>query len=173
MSAIRLVAVTLASAVQLNACAAPPSSEPQVRQAKALQIHKGIETKAGWARAFLQRGVVQGYGDFDRYYPYCYLELSLVQDQAQTILAGTAQIRSVSVQFEEVVNAGTRLAGLRWADGGDVSDQTQMLIFTLESERQPELRRLVCGGAFDVPSRAAAPSWNDIAVALGDYASLR
>lgn len=171
MPAARLLFIVLAITVHVNACAAPPTT--QARQAKELHIHKAIATRAGWARAFLQHGVVQGYGDFDRYYPYCYLELSLVQEQPQTIHVGTARIRSVSVQLESVVSAGQRVAGLHWADGGDVSDHTQMLIFTLQSDQQPELRSLVCGGGFDVPSRAEAPTWNEIANALGDYASLR
>jgi hypothetical protein len=135
-------------------------------------VLRPLSTEPGWARAFLQHGRLVDYG-FNRYHPFCYLELNTVQEQAQEIAPGRFEVRRVQRYYEEVVQRGPlRYAGLRFVDNG-VSDQTQLLVFTLHSEQQPGVRALVCGGAFDAPSRAAAPTPVQIAETLGDYARLQ
>jgi hypothetical protein len=57
--------------------------------------------------------------------------------------------------------------------GGDGEGRLmKTYIFQLHSDRQPDVMSLVCGGAFDIPARAARPSLQQIEHALGDYATL-
>ena len=55
---------------------------------------------------------------------------------------------------------------------GGLSREMQVYVFSLQSERQPDVRFLICGGAFDDPADADAPTRQDIAAALGDYGTL-
>lgn len=138
-----------------------------------LEVLKPIPTEPGWARAFLQHGEVVRYGDFSRYHPFCYLEVTLVQDKSQTISPGRFAVTGVSRRLEEVVHNDNLRYAARWLVDSDVSDQTQLLIFDLESADQPGVRSLVCGGGFDAPSRAAAPTPAQVTETLGGYARLQ
>ncbi len=165
----------LCATILLSACTGslPYAADIPGPRPVMLEVLKPVNTEPGWARAFLQHGALQHYGDFSRYHPFCYLELNLVQDRPQTIGPGQFEIRAIRRHYEEVVrNENLRYASL-WFVDSDVSDQTQMLVFLLHSEQQPGVRALVCGGAFDAPSRAAAPTPSQIAETLGDYARLR
>ncbi len=56
---------------------------------------------------------------------------------------------------------------------GGVTRHTQVFLFRLHSERQPQVRQLNCGGAFEDPGLAQWPTLQDITRALGDHATLR
>ena len=71
-----------------------------------------------------------------------------------------------------VVNVAIQLGSGGDSGGDGEGREMKTYIFQLHSDRQPDVLSLVCGGAFDIPARAARPSLQQIEHALGDYASL-
>lgn len=147
-------------------------------QAGTLEVRRDITIPAGRTRAFFQGGMqVSGINEFK---PFCQLEVSTLLDKPQTVHPDSFTITRVGGKAEQVVEAApVMLAALDGFfvqmgndNGGGPSRITQMLNFRLHSDHQPDVRRLSCGGAFDDPWDADAPTVQDIATALGDYATL-
>lgn len=133
------------------------------------------------ARVYFQDGRILG-GGVDHFAPHCQLEVNAVKDQAQTVKAGEFVITDVSQRHDEVVSAGNvKLAahvglgvGVGFGlFGGDVGDIMRAWHMRLHSPDQPNVRALICGGAFDHPSLAETPSITQIRAALGRHVILQ
>ncbi|MFN2309734.1 MAG: hypothetical protein ABR553_08370 [Gammaproteobacteria bacterium] len=144
-----------------------------------LELHRAIDIRAGRARAYLQDGA--SVSRVDEFRPHCQLEVNTLRKSPQTVQADSFTVTRIGARIDQVVEATPlRLAALEGfvpdplAHFGDGElRRMQVYIFYLQSDRQPDVRALSCGGAFDSPGRARRPSLGDIARALGDYASLR
>lgn len=124
------------------------------------------------ARATIQRGAIApAVHPFDI---WCQLEVRDVMPVEQTVRADTFTLHKVSRETTQVVQIDPpqRVASAG-VDGGSYSDVTQIWHLWLSSPRQPNVRRLSCGGVFDSPSRAQYPSVLEIRAALGPVATLR
>lgn len=147
-----------------------------------LELHRDVDVPAEKARVFFQRGSVQP--GVSEYRPHCELTVRNLVDQPQTIRADRFIVTRVSTDIVHVVTSGNVViavnvdiqltSGGGGGDGGGDGEGRQMktYVFHLHSDRQPDVLALVCGGAFDIPARAARPSLQEIAQALGDYATL-
>jgi hypothetical protein len=153
-------------------------------------LHENLQFAPQTARVFLQRGQTHQYG-FNRYYPWCYIQVNAVVDAPQTLRADTFEVYRVVSREEQVVeHEPIRLAGVAIERGGDLqtgqdlrlavgnggggpSTVTQTVQLWLRSEKQSNIRKMVCGGAEDNPATALPPSILEIQGALGAIATLK
>lgn len=147
-------------------------------------LHENLQFAPQTARVFLQRGQTHQYG-FNRYYPWCYIQVNTVVNTPQTLRSDTFDVYRVVSRSEEVVeNEPIRLAGVsiqtgegvRLAvgdGGGGPSTVTQTVQLWLRSDQQSDVRKMVCGGAEDNPATALPPSILEIQGALGAIATLK
>lgn len=146
-------------------------------QAGTLELHRDIHIPGEHTRTFFQGGAQLPH--INEFKPFCQLEVNRLREEPQTVQADTFAITRVGGKTETVValtpalvaSLDTNLAVLDRNDGGPLRI-TQILYFRLHSNRQPDVRELACGGAFDSPGNAAAPTLQEIAAALGDNATL-
>ena len=147
-------------------------------QAAALETHRNITIPSGRARTFFQNG--KQVSHINEFQSFCQLEITTLKDHAQIVHPDKFTVTRVGRSMEEIVEArSVTLAALDNVARGESSDDsggptriTQMFRFRLHSDRQPDVRSLSCGGAFDDPSDADAPTVQEIASDLGEYATL-
>jgi len=146
-------------------------------QTGTVELHRDILIASERTRAFFQNGTqVPRINEFK---PFCQLELNRLQEQPQMVRPDSFIITQVGGKTEQVVAInGILLASLdntiAHLGGSDTGPQrvTEILYFRLHSDRQPDVRELACGGAFDSPGNARAPTVQEIAGALGENATL-
>lgn len=145
-------------------------------QGGTLKLHRDINIPAERTRAFFQDGAqVSRINEFK---PFCQLEVTSLRTDTQTVLADSFAITRVGGKTATVVATDTimvaSLDNVAWLDSRDGGPLrvTEILYFQLRSDRQPEVRELACGGAFDSPGNADAPTLQEIVAALGEHATL-
>ena len=176
------VAVVMCAAVTLAACGPLsirneetgrylPLSHP------VLVLHREVVVPPERTRVFFQSGAVLP--GVNEYRPHCELAVRELLDRPQTIHADRFRVTRVSSSTEYVVDSGhillAALADKHLADGNGggngESPLMKIYIMWLYSEQQPQVQSLICGGAFDSPALAVRPTLQDIATALGAYAT--
>jgi hypothetical protein len=146
-----------------------------------LELHRDVDVPPERARVFFQGGQPQPAAS--EYHPHCELTVGTLVDRPRTIHADRFRVTRFSTDTVHVASSGDVVVAVNvdiqlssgggGGSGGDGEGrQMKAYIFYLHSERQPDVLSLVCGGAFDIPARAARPTLQDIAQALGDYATL-
>jgi hypothetical protein len=146
-----------------------------------LELHRDVDIPPERTRVFFQDGQVQS--GLNEFRPHCELTVRNLVDRPQTVYPDRFRVTRVSTDTVQVatggnvviaVNVAIQLSNGGGGDSGGDGEGRQMktYIFRLHSDRQPDVLSLVCGGAFDIPARAARPSLQQIEHALGDYASL-
>jgi hypothetical protein len=142
-----------------------------------LVLHREVVVPPQRTRVFFQAGEpLSGVNEFQ---PHCELAVRELVDRPQVIQADRFTVTRVSSMTEYVVDAGGVLLALHGdahladGDGGGDGESPLMKLYImwLHSERQPQVQTLICGGAFDSPALAVRPTLQDIATALGDYAT--
>ena len=146
----------------------------QELSARTLVLHRDIRIPARQAHAVFQGGAFS-YGSGE-YAPQCRLEVSKVLETAQTVRAGVFEITSIT-GMTHYVQRPRRIQLAAMGDLQLLADDTSEWImlayhFGLYSEEQPEVTRLICGGAYNFPFYARYPSEQDIRQSLGDSATL-
>jgi len=138
-------------------------------------LHQDIRIPPRQAHVAFQRGAREpGAGEFA---PHCELEVRRVLEEAQTVRAGVFDITGIR-GFTHYVKRRNKELQLAAADGfqlvSDDSGEWIMLAyhFTLHSDEQPDVMRLICGGAYNYPYYASYPDIEDMRLALGDAGSL-
>jgi len=185
----RIYSMLFASMVLLLGCQTHKVGDPSSpyyppHEGSIVILHKDLEFPPETARIFLQRGKTHAYPGFDHYYPWCYFQLNTIKNTTQTLSADTFEVYRVVSRTEQVVENGpVHLAGLRIqfetdfvmasSGGGGPTTVTAVVQMWLRSERQAEIRKLVCGGAEENPAIARPPSINEIRAALGEIATLQ
>lgn len=179
----RLIPICATALLLMQACTAMQVRNAQTGawvpiQGGTLEIHRDVEIGAGRARTFFQDGVpAHGINEFK---PFCQIEVSTLRETAQTIQPDSFAVTPVGGRFEQVVERlPVQVAGLfiGVGSGGSMSGSdgpsrvSHVLYFRLHSPKQPDVRGFACGGAFDDPGNADAPTLQDIANALGAYAT--
>ena len=149
-------------------------------------LHQDLEFFPQTARVFFQRGITYGYYGFNRYYPWCYIQINTVVDAPQTLKANTFEVYKVVSRTEQVVeNEPIRVADMstQWGDdvrlafgGGNGGDGPATVYETvqlwLRSDQKSDVRKMVCGGGEDNPALVLPPSIKEIQHALGSFATL-
>jgi hypothetical protein len=142
-----------------------------------LTLHQDITVPQDSARVFFQNGRITA--AINEFLPYCQLTVRTLQETPQTIYADSFQVIGVTGDVQKVVRSERVLlasaADFKLADGGGgdggESPETQVLNMEIRSERQPDVRYFVCGGAFDIPALARRPTLQNIQTAIGSVAS--
>jgi hypothetical protein len=184
----RAIAVALSAGLLLAACGPLSIRNEATREYvplrdASLELHRDVVVPPGRARVFFQDGVAQP--AINEYRPHCELTVSHLADQPQTIHADRFTVERVTADNLRVVASGDVVvavmadfqlaSGAGGGDGGGNGEGRLMKIYTLylNSDRQPDVLSLVCGGAFNYPALALRPSLQDIETALGGYATLQ
>lgn len=145
-------------------------------QSGILELHHDIQIPGGRTRVFFQGS--EQLPRFNEFAPFCQLEVTQLRDRSQTLQPDRFTITRVGRKTEEVVALDAvmvaSLGSSAWLGRNDSGPLrvTEMLYFRLHSDRQPMVRELACGGAFDTPGLAYAPTLQEIAAALGEHATL-
>lgn len=150
------------------------------------ELHRELSVRAGRTRVYLQGGeVVPG---VDEFRPHCQFEVNTLRETPQTVQPDNFVITGVSTRMDNIVatdhiqvaaletaavGVGIGVGFGRWGlfDGRETR-RMQAYVFRLHSDRQPDVRALTCGGAFDDPWLADLPTLQEIAAALGGYGRL-
>jgi hypothetical protein len=133
-----------------------------------------LSIEPGTTRAFLQRGKPTTLGDFNRYHANCNFEVRHLSSESQRIEPDTFSVEKVERLMTEVVHSNFPQPRVLRVEYTDPSSPlvTHGYHLWLGSDRQPEVMRLTCRGAFDDLSRAEPPSINEVREALGSIAEL-
>ncbi|WP_457665444.1 hypothetical protein [Thiolapillus sp.] len=141
-----------------------------------LVLHKPLIVSPGNARVLLQQGKMLPSLNFNQYDISCSFEVRKLSERPQTIEADTFVVTRIQHLMEEVASwRPVRLASLTLA-GADVDASPADIFlgyhFWLYSEKQPDVLRMTCRGAFSEPWDAQYPTLGEIAAALGPWATL-
>lgn len=139
----------LCCAIVLWGCDTPGSYGPEspyfrYPEGSRLILKQKLEIPANWATARLQYGKVVPFGHVQEQAPHCIFEINTVSSEPQYVEPDTFAIIKVQRSFSSQAS----LPGyfIKTVFGG--SDRpTQMFyktIFTLKSERQPGVLRMIC-----------------------------
>ena len=125
-----------------------------------------------YGKAVYSSGYTYGY---DQYYPFCFFEVQDIAQAEQTILVDNFIVTEVFQDETQFVQATpTRMASLITVSANyTVPMIVQTMTMRLHSDKQPQVKKLVCGGGFDHPPFAKLPTIKEIEVALGDIAQLK
>ena len=142
-----------------------------------LVLNQAVRVPGGRARVFLQSpdgrspGQVTG-GGFNSYRPHCALEIRAVEHDGWTVEPGEFRVTRVQRTIDMVVG---REAPIRLAQFGLDGGQSYYdgFHFWLASDTQPDVMRLTCYGVYAAPYELFPPTLGEIALALGDVATLR
>mgnify|MGYP001823413423 FL=1 len=172
-----LVIAVLLAACKEDATVRLAPSQGFVRlQGAALILKRDLTVPAGQARIFVQdgRAVLRG---LDRYLAHCAFEVQRVNHDGFTIRAGTFRIVQVQGSMQQVVSAepvllaSLQLGARIGATGSSIYHQGYH--FWLDSEQQPEVRRMSCYGVYAGPPNLEPPSLREIGEVLGEIAEIR
>ena len=136
-----------------------------------LILHQDLTILPDSARVYLQYGkVVKAPRTSD---PFCRFEVNDVLPSAQTLMADEFLVRKTQMDRLNISSRTPLTAAALHGFGRDEGDAVTLVWYLwLASPRQPNVRRLICGGSFDYPRRARRPSINEIRMQLGDIATL-
>ena len=138
-----------------------------------LRLNQDLEIPAERTRVFFQRGKVLPDGGFDQYYPSCDLEVRTLSPEPQRVEKDSFMVTRVEYGQEAVARfEGVRVAaigigawsGLWWDRGESIFRYVRIWLY---SERQPDVMRLTCRGAWEDYFRAEPPNDVEIRIALG------
>ena len=168
------VVVTVLPACQSGLQVATGDGQYKELSAGTLVLHQDIRIPPRQSHAVFQGGTFS-YGSGE-YAPHCELEVRTVQETAQTVRAGVFEITSVT----GVTHYVRRPRSIQLAAVGDfqlLADDSgewimQAYHFGLRSDEQPDVTRLICGGAYNFPFQARYPDEQEMRQALGDAATL-
>lgn len=143
------------------------------------ELLREIIIRPGRTRTYLQDGAIVA--SVNEFQPHCQFEVNSIRETPQTVRADVFTITSVSTRTDRIVQAAPvqvaaldspTALGFLGIFNWDEPRQMHAYIFRLHSEKQPDVRALICGGAFDDPIVADLPTTGEIARSLGDYGTL-
>ncbi len=177
--------LTLGSVLLVTACTPLSVYDQQAKRHRPFQggtlvLHQDMVFPAGRTRIYLQAGSPgPGVNEFQ---PHCQLEINTLAPVPQRVVADHFTITGISTRSDRMVEAralqlaataGLSAVGAFFANGDSgESRQMEAYLFHLHSDSQPDVRLLLCGGAFDDPGRARRPSVQEMMAALGKVATL-
>lgn len=180
------------SACQTNRKFSPRAHSGSIPPGSYLELHQPLTIAAGDDQVFIQESKTVSSGGysygFDQYYPFCYMQVADISKQPQIIEPGRFEITRVNQDETEFVqrypvkvasSAGVtlghgdvRMLAGGGGDGGGVRLIVVTTVMALTSEQQPAVKRLVCGGGFDLETFADLPTVDQVDAVLGSIATL-
>ncbi len=137
-----------------------------------LVLKQELVIPAGTAHVTLQGGRVAGGNDINRYHPYCQIEVRKVSDRPQKLSPDEFLIRRAYLETNTAQTGGfQQVAGRIGFSNGSPTFLIYRTVFNLSSNRQPEVRWMVCEHWSD-PAQGRNLSLNEIRIALGEIVAL-
>jgi len=169
-----------AAALALGACSTQPMSEGSsysIPENSTFVLNQDVTVPEGWSRVFVQYGKVIEPRKLNKFDPYCQIvqiELTRAGADPQVIMADQFRTGSVVRRSISAAPTGTLLAssGSSLMDGDNRSSQTWVTEISLRSERQPQVRKLICGSWNDNVHFERWLRLREIRSALGNLATL-
>jgi len=142
----------------------PPGSRFTLKQA--------LTIPANSAHVDLQGGQAVSLSKLNQYRPYCRLDVQEVRETSQSVQPDEFLAKRVYRQTNDVVAQRSGLVRVRRVsnDGGPTF-MIYRTVFELQSERQPQVRRLTCEH-WDRPALGDHLSLRQIRTALGEFFSV-
>lgn len=169
------VTANLAGCALLTVSEDPASSYYMVPVGSVLEVHETLHIEPGTTRVWLVRGRAAPGRDW--YATSCNLEVgTLDRNRVQTIQPGQFKVGKVERTSDRMaiksspVQVAAMGTGLIRASGQNSIWQGYHL--WLESETQPDVRRLTCMGSYLEPKDADLPSINEMRHTFGKLLSL-
>jgi hypothetical protein len=123
-------------------------------------------------RIFIQRGQVIHNSELDLYAVDCELEMQTLSDKERLIQPDRFDIKKISQESSPIVMASPyQIASLQQI-ASSPADIKRSWIFYLHSEKQPEVRALICRGVQNPEESARLPELEEMQAALGDLITL-
>ncbi|MES9963008.1 MAG: hypothetical protein ABW116_05685 [Candidatus Sedimenticola sp. 20ELBAFRAG] len=142
-----------------------------------VELHEEIVVPPRYTRAYLQDGEVWGYGQVDKYYPFCNFEVRLRKEtEPQSIMPERFIVTRVEQGWKTIVGLERpKLASalmrnrfrhwIIWKDGPGTINRYRH--YWLGSDVQPNVMRITCYGGQDEPHEAVQPTLQEIRQVLG------
>ncbi len=133
-------------------------------------LRRDLEVSSRSDRIFFQDGTIVPLREVNRYLPYCFLKLDIWKETPQRVAPDTFTVRRVydEMRYQLAVH-GIRLAQL---DRSGTDYQVVAKVHELASERQPDVRDLVCA-AWGLPQDMSRVTIKLMREQLGDYFDLQ
>ena len=190
--ALAAIGLLLAMAgCQTNRKISPWAHSGTIPAGSYVELHESLNIATRDDQVFIQDGKTAGPGGYtygyDQYYPFCYFQVANIDSEPQIIQPGRFEITRIYLDETEFVqrspikiasSAGVSLdhGNLRLLADGDAGGGVRLIVETtvmdLSSQQQPSVKRLVCGGGFDLEPHANLPTLDDIDTVLGSIATL-
>jgi hypothetical protein len=142
-----------------------------------LALNRALEIPANWATARIQYGKMVPFGHVQEHDPHCIFEINTVREVPQRVEPDSFAIVRVERSMSSLAAASSGFSffiGSAWADVDRPSQMFYKTIFTLRSERQPQVRWLTCqsdqhAAGIGIPRHLTVP---EIRQALGELFTL-
>lgn len=107
-------------------------------------LNQALEIPANWATARLQSGKVVPFGHVQEQEPHCIVELDKVLTETQRIEPDVFTIIRVQRSISELAAASGFFIRAAFTDGNRPTQMFYKTIFTLKSDKQPDVLRMIC-----------------------------
>ena len=178
-----LILFALSNGCQRNYVPSPWATRATIPTGSTVQLLQPLTVPPNDNQVFIpnrqvdySKGLTYGY---DLYYPFCFFELHGLSKDPRTIEPDIFTIQRVYrdetefVQSKPVQVASLGHVAGSAADGGGIRLIVMTTVMDLHSEKQPMVRRLVCGGGFELESFAEPPTMKEVSEALQGVVILR
>lgn len=166
--------------VLLGSCDTPRGYGPETPyyrfpEGGRLVLNRPLEIPANWATVRLQFGRVVAFGSVQEQEPHCIFEVNTVSPQTQHVEADSFAIVRVERSVSELAAASGLFMKAAFTDSHRPSQMFYKTVFTLRSERQPDVLRMTCqsdqyAAGIGIPRHLTVA---EIRQALGDLATLQ
>lgn len=168
------LAALLAGCQALQENAAAYRRAHDVPPGSTLELQRPLEIPARRRNVYIQNGELATYWHVNQYYPYCELILRHSSDAARTLQPGEFLVTRARRIVDMNAGLAPRLVAVS-VNGGDDNGPSPWLYaleMYVQSERNPDVERLICGSLQD-PTIADYPTVDEIREGLGGLFTLR
>ncbi len=140
-----------------------------------IEVRQELQVPPGLARIYLQYGQTMQYTAVDQYQPFCYFLMRQPLPVVQLIHPGVFLITAVLVDDVDVrLSLPVKVAGeLSYASSTGRGPLAWQTFMELVAADQPEVKTLVCSGAYASPALAEPVRLDEIDRVFGDLATVR
>ena len=174
--------ITIQACILLSACSillAKNTASDLIPDGSQLIIRQNLTIPGGKARVYIQYGKVIKENEKDQYLAHCWLQSWKVLEYPQEIKADTFTIKSSS-RYEDLVYktrplllaSNSKNEYALQVSFGSVTAIDQQTVLHIHSEKQPDIRELVCS-YWDDPANDKHLTLQEIRAALGDIIQLK
>lgn len=137
-------------------------------------LNRALEIPSNWATARLQSGRVVAFGSVQEQEPHCIFEINTVRAEVQRVEQDIFAIVKVQRSTSTLAAQSSYFIRAAFADTDRPSQMFYKTTFTLRSERQPGVLRLICqsdqyAAGISIPRHLTV---SEIRQALGDIFTL-